>query len=109
MHLAGERDGSGNLTITWIRRTRIGGEWADGADAPLSEETEAYEIDIMDGADQTADFGSPQASVDVVVYQLSALVGRGRRGISGYNKIGKYYIYLFSYFPILFFVIEYNY
>ncbi|MET0155469.1 MAG: glycoside hydrolase TIM-barrel-like domain-containing protein [Rickettsiales bacterium] len=98
VHIAGERDGGGDLTITWIRRTRLGGEWADGSDVPLSEESEAYEVDILDGAtvlrtiaatspscaysaaQQTADFGSPQASVDVVVYQLSALVGRGRGG-----------------------------
>lgn len=94
-HVTGERDGSDNLTIEWVRRSRIGGEWTDGADIPLGEETEAYEIDVMDGstvvrtleatttdveysaADQTTDFGSPQASVDVIIYQISATVGRG--------------------------------
>src|SRR5262249_12391447 len=94
-HVAGERDGSGNLTITWQRRTRLDGSWRDHVDVPLGEESEAYQVDVMDGADvvrtiaatsptaaysaadQTADFGSPQASVTVRVFQMSASVGRG--------------------------------
>jgi hypothetical protein len=93
--IAGTRDGSNNLTLTWLRRTRIGGAWLDYVDVPLSENTEAYEIDVMDGADvvrtltataetvgytaaeQTTDFGSPQASLTVKLYQLSGVVGRG--------------------------------
>lgn len=94
-HVEGERDESDNLTINWVRRSRIGGGWTDGGDVPLGEETEAYEVDIMDGdtvvrtlevtdetatysaADQTTDFGSAQAEVDVIIYQMSATVGRG--------------------------------
>ena len=97
-HIEGYRDGSDNLTINWIRRTRINGEWRDYADIPLGEESEQYEIDIMDGStvvrtirattstaeysatDQTTDFGSPQSSVDVKIYQISAIVGRGTAG-----------------------------
>ncbi len=63
---------------------------------PLNEESERYELDILNGpsvvrtiaatsptvaytaAEQTADFGSPQAAVAVKVYQISAAVGRGR-------------------------------
>lgn len=96
VHVAGTRNGSGDLSITWVRRTRLGGVWADGADVPLNEESERYEVDILDGANvartiattlpaatytaaqQTADFGSPQPSIAVRVYQLSATVGRGR-------------------------------
>jgi hypothetical protein len=95
VHVKGVRDGSGNLTINWIRRSRVDGEWRDGVGIPLGEETEAYEVDILDGstvvrtievtsptasysaADQTTDFGSAQSSVDVKIYQLSAVVGRG--------------------------------
>jgi len=94
-HVASSRDSSGNLTITWIRRTRIGGEWQDNIDALLSETTEAYEIDIMSGttvkrtltastgsvdytaAQQVTDFGSMQSSVMVNIYQISDKVGRG--------------------------------
>jgi len=95
VHVKGVRDGSGNLTISWIRRSRVDGEWRDGVGIPLGEESELYEADILDGstvvrtieataptasysaADQTTDFGSAQSSVDVKIYQLSAVVGRG--------------------------------
>jgi hypothetical protein len=97
--LGGGRDASGNLTINWTRRGRISGEWRSLVDVPLSETTEAYEVDIYDdsayttvlrtisglssqttpysAADQTTDFGSPQSTVYFKVYQLSATVGRG--------------------------------
>ncbi len=95
VHAAGARNAGGDLTLSWIRRTRQPGDWADGADVPLAEETEAYEVDILDGAtvvrtltasssqavysasDQVADFGAAQPSVAVRIYQLSAVVGRG--------------------------------
>ncbi len=95
VHVAGVRDGSGNLMISWVRRSRVDAEWRDGVDIPLGEESERYEVEIYSGltlkrtiattsptasysaAEQTADFGSPQSSVSVKVYQLSAVVGRG--------------------------------
>ncbi len=96
--LGGGRDASGNVTLNWTRRTRISGEWRDGVDVPLGETSEAYEVEIYDStyttlkrsitglssstttysaADQTTDFGSPQATVYFKVYQLNAIVGRG--------------------------------
>jgi hypothetical protein len=95
VHVAGSRDGSGNLSIRWVRRTRLGGHWQDSVDVPLSETSEGYEVEIMNGVnvvrtisastqscaysatEQTTDFGSPQAFVAVRIYQMSALVGRG--------------------------------
>jgi len=86
---------AGDVVLSWKRRTRIGGDAWDGSDVPLSEESEAYEVDIYDGtdvvrtlsstapsatytlADQTADFGGQQWSVSIAVYQLSASFGRG--------------------------------
>lgn len=94
VHPLGSRS-SGDLTITWQRRTRVGGAWRDYVDASLGEVSQAYEVDIMSGATvkrtlsastpsvlytsamQVTDFGSPQASVTVNIYQLSAVVGRG--------------------------------
>jgi hypothetical protein len=94
-HANGSRNGSGDLMIKWIRRTRIGGEWRDYVDASLGEDSESYEVDIMNGstvvrtlavtsptvtytaADQTTDFGSTQSSITLRVYQLSADIGRG--------------------------------
>ncbi|MDX1974483.1 MAG: glycoside hydrolase TIM-barrel-like domain-containing protein [Rickettsiales bacterium] len=99
VHIHGTRDGSSNLTISWLRRSRLSPGWLDGVDVPLNEASEAYEVDIMDGGDvartitglssatasysaanQTTDFGSPQSSLTVKIYQLSAVVGRGYAG-----------------------------
>jgi len=92
----GVRDGSQNLAVAWTRRSRLSSSWwATGVPAPLGEQVEAYEVDIMDGAtvkrtiesssptitytaaEQVADFGSAQASIRMNIYQLSAIVGRG--------------------------------
>ncbi|MCY1309815.1 hypothetical protein D9M70_599440 [compost metagenome] len=63
--------------------------------APVGEASEAYEIDVMSGstvkrtisvtspsfsysaANQTTDFGSPQASITFRIFQMSQTVGRG--------------------------------
>lgn len=94
-HVRGTRSPSGDLSITWIRRTRIGGDSWEAPDAPLSEESERYEVDILDDGDvkrtiavsqgaavytapqQITDFGSLQGVVAVRVAQLSATYGRG--------------------------------
>lgn len=94
VHPSGSRS-AGDLTITWQRRTRVGGAWRDYVDASLGESVQAYEVDIMQGAvvkrtitattpsvlytsaQQVSDFGSPQASVTVNIYQQSSVVGRG--------------------------------
>jgi hypothetical protein len=100
VHVGGTRDGAGNLTIAWRRRTRIGGHLAwrrPDLEAPLGEAGEGYVVEVMDGAavkrtiaglaapscaysaaDQETDFGAVQAAVSVRVYQVSAAVGRGR-------------------------------
>jgi Putative phage tail protein len=95
INIAGSRDGSSNLTITWLRRSRTFFAWTGGIPVPLGEASEQYEIDIMSGttvkrtiaatsesavysaADQTTDFGSAQPSIEVNIYQISAKVGRG--------------------------------
>jgi hypothetical protein len=90
-------------TITWVRRTRVGGSWQDGVDVPLNEESEKYHIQIMNGvtpvrtvetltsptftytaAMQVTDFGSVQSSLSVKIYQISAIVGRGVAGVGAF-------------------------
>lgn len=87
-----------NITLSWVRRTRIGGELKDGSGVvPLGEASEAYEIDILAGpggalkrtlvtaspsvvyanADILTDFGTVPTSLSVAAYQLSAIAGRG--------------------------------
>ena len=94
MHVRGVRSG-GDLAISWVRRTRTGGDSWESIDVPLGEDEERYEIDILDGstvvrtltatipavtytaAQQTTDFGAPQPSVSLHITQLSATHGRG--------------------------------
>jgi len=96
--LTGNRDASNDWAMTWVRRTRDGGEWRDNVDASLGESSEAYQIDVFsDGtyttvkrtisatsasaaytsADQTTDFGGNQGTLYLKIYQMSATVGRG--------------------------------
>jgi len=100
--IRGSRDVANDLTITWERRTRYGGDWRDyTGDVPLGEAAEAYEIDIVDSsgavlrtiedltsetatytaAEQTTDGLTPGDPVTVHVYQVSDIVGRGFRGV----------------------------
>ncbi len=94
VRLAAKRSAAG-IEITWIRRTRLGGDNWELAEVPLSEEREAYLVEILDGptivrslevtataalntaAHELADFGSPQSELSVRVAQLSAAIGRG--------------------------------
>ena len=94
VRLAATRSGAG-VTFSWIRRKRgpMPASW--DVTVPLGEDSESYEIDVLSGstvmrtlhattpsalyaaADETADFGGPQSSLAVRVYQMSATVGRG--------------------------------
>jgi hypothetical protein len=93
-HIRASRS-AGDLALTWVRRTRIGGDSWDGIEVPLGEAEERYEIDILDGptikrtltatspsvvytaTQQAEDFGSPQPSISLRLYQMSATRGRG--------------------------------
>jgi len=89
----------GDLTIRWVRRSRslAADTWGAG-DVPLAEETEAYEVEILEGgavkrtlitsttsvlytaAQQSADWGAPLGhgqTLDIRIFQLSTLFGRG--------------------------------
>jgi hypothetical protein len=89
---------SSDIGLRWVRRARIDGEWSDQIDVPLDEDTEAYEVDILDPdtqevlrtievegdtettwtlAQQISDFGEAQDEVRFQVRQMSARVGAG--------------------------------
>jgi hypothetical protein len=46
-HLILERLSDGTLRFAWVRRSRVGWGWLDGADAPLGEESERYRLEIV--------------------------------------------------------------
>jgi hypothetical protein len=50
---------AGGLASTWIRRTRLGGEWQGATGTvPLAETTEAYEVDILNGSEVVRTLGA---------------------------------------------------
>ena len=89
----------GDLNISWIRRSRaLAADSWEAAEVPLAEDSEAYVVEILDGAtvkrtistaitsalytaaQQVADWGAPLGpgnSLEIRIYQLSALIGRG--------------------------------
>jgi hypothetical protein len=94
----------GDLTIRWKRRSRsLSADSWSGFEVPLTEEAEAYEVEILDGAtvkrtlvtgttsvtysgtQQMPDWGAllgPGDTLDVRIYQISALVGRGAPAVA---------------------------
>lgn len=94
VHLVAARQPNGDWLLRWVRRTRVDGLWRDGVDAGLGEASEAYELEILQGAtvrrtmasatpaitysaaQQVADFGTLQTGLMVRLYQLSATIGR---------------------------------
>jgi hypothetical protein len=84
------RRASGDVSISWIRCARAGGDWLGPGDVPLGELSETYQLDILSGttvkrsvtvtspahayssANQIADFGTPPASLHVRVAQLDS-------------------------------------
>lgn len=90
--LGGGRDASGNLTLNWTSRRRGSGGWPNGVDLAATDPTN-WQVDIYDdgtyttnvrsygitdetvdysAADQTTDFGSPQATVYWTVAQIGS-------------------------------------
>ncbi len=50
-HLRAAKRANGDIAVTWIRRTRIGGDSWTGEDVPLGEAFERYRIEIRRAAD----------------------------------------------------------
>src|SRR5690606_4780769 len=85
----------GGVRIAWIRRTRRDGDAWEPVEVPLGEDAERYAVEILkDGAVrrvffagetsllypaalEAADFGAPQAMLDLRIAQMSAVAGRG--------------------------------
>ncbi|MFC3117640.1 glycoside hydrolase/phage tail family protein [Jhaorihella thermophila] len=99
VHLGAKAEPSGDITLTWIRRSRdpAADSW-EASEVPRLDQPEAWEIDLLDGAtvkrtltagtatvtystaDQIADWGAtlaPGAAMTIRVAQLSPSLGRG--------------------------------
>jgi hypothetical protein len=101
VHLRGVRDSdTGDVTIRWVRQTRIGGDGWEPVEVPLGEASEAYRLEVRDGeatvrtfdvgtpsavyaaADQIADFGDLPEEISIAVAQMSATEGAGFAAMS---------------------------
>ncbi|MFT3726326.1 MAG: glycoside hydrolase/phage tail family protein [Terricaulis sp.] len=88
-HVEAARATGGDVTISWIRCARIGGDTWGAGEPPIGAPTEAYLLEIVDGtgavkrsgtpssplyvysaADQTLDFGALPTSLRIRVAQL---------------------------------------
>ncbi|QJI53362.1 hypothetical protein vBAcoSR7M_40 [Alteromonas phage vB_AcoS-R7M] len=96
LHLKGRKLAS-EVVVTWIRQTRYSATWRDNADAPLGENSELYNLYLLDAPSgnvlysYTTDspqftaertlidslYGSPTAQIHVRVCQVSDIVGDG--------------------------------
>lgn len=97
--LRGRRDAaSGDWALSWIRRTRIGGDDWEQPEVPVGETSELYDLEIYDVAgttlkrsflglsatsqtyasnQQVTDFGAAQWNFTARLYQRSDAFGRG--------------------------------
>ena len=49
VHVRAVSDGAGGWTLSWARRSRNGWRWTSGSDVQLGEESERYDVRLLDG------------------------------------------------------------
>ncbi|MET0547227.1 MAG: hypothetical protein ABWZ40_13035 [Caulobacterales bacterium] len=104
-HIRAEKDSGGAVQIAWVRRARWGGDGWEGNDPPPSEESELYEVRILDGAtikrrltaatpgatyalaDQIADFGGAISGLSLEIAQISSRTGAGITGAATFTML----------------------
>ena len=69
--------------LQWVRRSRLGWRWQDGADVPLGEEREAYRIvtTTPQGGERTE--ASDRAALSVAALPTGAIVSVRQQGTNG--------------------------
>ena len=74
--------GAGSAIVRWVRRSRAGWRWSDGADVPLGEEAERYLVSVTrpDGSVAVSEVSVPEATVPRPC--TVAVSQRGTLGIS---------------------------
>ncbi len=61
VHPSARERADGGLLLGWVRRSRAGWAWRDGADAPLAEERERYLVTLSDG--RSIEVGEPRLAL----------------------------------------------
>jgi len=95
VHLQAGQQADGSITATWMRRGRVDADSWLGADIPLGEEYEAYQVDVSAAgnvvrsttvsspswayvaSELAADFPSLPEEIEITVRQISASIGPG--------------------------------
>jgi hypothetical protein len=84
VHLAARRAGDGALILGWVRRSRLGWDWASGGDTPLGEEKEAYAVTVSGGGvtrsfevgESTLIYSSAEQAADGLSYPVTIAVSQ---------------------------------
>jgi hypothetical protein len=76
-----EPGAGGVATVRWMRRSRLGWRWVDGAEVPLGEEAERYLVTIVDASGERTELRD-SASVDVARPATVTVRQRGTHGDS---------------------------
>ncbi|MFL6722255.1 MAG: phage tail protein [Sphingomonas sp.] len=72
VNLAADRLGSGDLLLSWTRRSRSGFSWLDEIDAPLGEETEQYALRVT-GSLSSLELFSDHPALTIPAANVAAL------------------------------------
>jgi len=65
VHLRAEEGADGSVRLSWVRRSRAGWAWTSGADTPLGEENERYQLTLSGtGWARTAELADSQYIYD---------------------------------------------
>lgn len=93
-------DGS-NIRIRWERRTRLGGEMRDGTNViPLNEETETYELYILNAPYNPDFFDANNPSTYMRAFlnvtDKNVLYTQTMRTADGFNSNGPLYVVAFQ-------------
>ncbi|MHA3980373.1 baseplate multidomain protein megatron [Halovulum sp. GXIMD14794] len=76
-HLKARRSVDGSIALTWIRRTRSGGDGWDRREVPLAEASEAYLVQVKAGGAvlREVETGWPQWSYSAAMQAVDGTVG----------------------------------
>lgn len=103
VHPRAHRTEDGRVVLSWVRRTRVGGDDWTGEDVPLGETVERYRLEVLSGgmvvrtvevgvptyvyevADQLADFGGLPAALEVRIAQVAIGTGAGIARAAAFN------------------------
>jgi hypothetical protein len=77
VHLRAWRQDDGAVLVHWVRRSRTGWRWPDGAETPLGEETERYELAVLDesGAGRRVELAGAEYRYETAMQQADQVNG----------------------------------